>query len=190
MKKTGFLIIFLGLSLGLHFFFLLFLNVEIDTKKTPVVYSWPNIVDKNILFSPQTQTETLPNGVFSLDKVRRDYFYSHFPPSAVGHSALRKKLDVFLPLKDKVDRSQMAYDNHGSPKYFYLWDQIAGLPSSEVEKVTYNIFVSSYGKVLLIYPDKLAANSSGNFLVQDHIRSASFFINDNFFWTKMEGVVK
>jgi hypothetical protein len=190
MRKTGFFILCIGLSFVLHFFFVLLVKVEIDAKKTPVIYGWPNILDKKDLLISGTQVDSLPEFVFALDEVRRDYFSHHLFGGLGQKSVLHENLDVFEPLKNKIDVNQKDRPRNLETKYFYLWEQVAGLPSQETEAVTYNIFVSSQGKVLLIYPDKLAVNSSGNLLVQDHLRSASFFMNDNFFWTKMERIVK
>jgi hypothetical protein len=190
MKKTGFLILFLILSLLAHLLSLLFIKVEIHAKNTPVVYGWPNIISKDDLMISAREPVSLPEAAFPLDSLRREYFaHRLFSPDKNRLARVKDPLPHKPPEEGSFDAGAGFLRDTG-PSHFYLWEDVAGFTNSDPETVVYNIFVSPRGKVLLIYPDKLAANSSGNFQVQDHLRSASFFINDNFFWTKKERIVK
>ena len=74
--------------------------------------------------------------------------------------------------------------------YFYLWEKEKDLSSSGEEKISYQAYISPKGRVIFLYPQNLALDSSRGLNFQDYLREAALFLEDKFFWTKLEAVVK
>ncbi len=185
MRQRRSLLIVLFFSFLVHVFIFSFFRFEIDAKRTPAIYVWPDILNKRDLLSKE-KVKTLPKeAFFSSDKLR----YKYFSKAITGKVNSFFNQEVALHKKTNNLRKN---DNlrEFKPQFYYLWeDRMPFLPLEE-EKVSYKAFVSKRGKVLFTYPQKLTANSSGNLHFQEHIHSAGFFLNDKFFWTKVDGVVK
>jgi len=187
--KMVWLVIFLSCSIIIHLVVLFFVQFDVSAKSSPVIYGWPNIINHSDLFSSMPQRQSLEKLIFSQDDVRRDYLLQFSDVRVASETILP---EVSLP-GPRLGKGAIAGDMPlvaPGPRYFYLWEQAPLFASQEPERVSYRIFVSERGKVLFIHPGKLTVNSSGELRLQEHIRSASFFLNDNFFWTNIEGVVK
>ena len=185
-KKIVFLCLFFSLLLHV---IILSCSLQIEAKGTPLIYSWLNVIKKSDLFFKQQDFNLPKEASFPSDNTRRQFFALPQPASVSyfednNYDVLDESFTrVLLP------RGESAYVE---PKntYFYLWDRNAPFSSQEQELVSYNIYVSSCGQVLIVYPEKLPVNSYGNIYSQEYIRQATFFLNDRFLWTKLEGVVK
>jgi len=185
VKRANFLILSLSISLSLHILAISLLAINIEARRSPALYGWANILSRDDLFFKE-RVAVFPAGVeFSLDGLRKDYFFlpsprvlsregaKEFPPSLSSPS---RRIEALVPLKVK--------------NYTYLWERRSVLAPKAGETVTYRVYVSAYGKVLFLYPEKLPVNSGENLYFQEYIREAAFFWPDKFFWTKMEEVVK
>lgn len=187
--KKNWLVIFLAGSLIIHLILVFVLPFKIKAKNTPVIYGWPNIVDSRDLFSVSPKAEFSTRFIFSLDELRRNYFSRPSDALVMANAILP---DVYPRLPEFRQTSSVREVGLGAPEpaYFYLWERPRLLSGREPERVSYRIFVSKQGKVLFIYPDKLISDASGLLRLQEYIRSASFFLNKNFFWTNIEAVVE
>jgi len=187
--KKHWLAIFLAGSIIIHLVVIFFVRFGVSPKRTPIIYGWPNIVNSCDLFSVNSKVKSSKPFIFSLDEVRHDYF-SRFSDVSVAASSTLPEASVSVPRFTEKEPSPEAVPASSGSPYFYLWDQPTLLAAQEQERASYRIFVSKQGKVLFIYPGKLTTNASDLLRVQEYIRSASFFLNKNFFWTNIEGVVK
>ncbi len=191
MKKKCVILFPLALSALLHLVVGFFCSLQITAKGDPSFYSWFNILSDQDLFLGKKEV-TFPESVnFPSDNLRREYFSSssaYFPGSDLFRNRESPNLSFlipkitkpFFPLKDTKNRQG----------YLYLWQRPVVFSSREEENVSYKAYVSPYGKVLFLYPEKLPVNSYGNFYLQEYLREATFFLDHRFFWTKLEGVVK
>jgi hypothetical protein len=188
MRKLNFIFLCLILSLFLHFLFFFLLSLRVEGKRSPLIYSWINIINKQDLSFSKREV-IFPAGVdLSSDNIRKEYFYSPF----IAQLYFRKEND-YAPEILAPDASQSMSGSSrlkNKEMYFFLWEKESSFYPQQEESVSYKVFVSSYGKVLFMYPQKLPINSYGNLSLQEYIRNASFFLNDKFFWTNLEGVVK
>lgn len=176
-------------SFLLHALILFSCSLHIEAKGTPVIYSWLSVIREGDLFFEKKDFD-LPQGAsFPSGHLRHDYF---FQPKLTSEAYFKKKVNDSLdfPFADTLDLEIEPTLAKSTDAYFYLWEQNTGFSSQEEEIVPYNIYVSSHGKVLLVYPEKLPVNSHGNLYLQEYIREAAFFVNDRFLWTKLEAVVK
>ena len=187
MKKINLIFSALFISLVLHIIFFS-LSIYIDTKSNPLIYSWTNVISKEDLFFDAKKFDFPPEVDFLSDKIRRDYFLPLYLQHTVESKVQADKSSDFLANHNVTDES-LVFDKRKN-WHFYLWKRRVPFPASEKETVSYKAYISPYGKVLVLYPEKLPFNSSGGLHLQDYIREASFFIGDKFFWTNLEGVVK
>ena len=189
MPRKKIIFIFFFCSFFIHALVIFSCSLHIEAKGTPLIHSWLNIIKKGDLFLGKGDFN-LPSGTnFPSGRTRRQYF---FLPKSTSITYFENKNYEVLDFPLASAFSLRAETSGSEPKdaYFYLWDRSEGFSSHEEESVSYNIYVSSHGKVLLVYPEKLPVNSYGNLYLQEHIRQATFFLNDRFLWTKLEGVVK
>ena len=187
MRPVNFLVLSLLISFIVHVFCASVLTPDVITKGAPAIYGWPNIVNKADLLSSDKQTDVDQELFFSFDDLRREYFSLPLSVSGDQLGELAVNQNAFIVSDRRLTDIPLERENEA---YVYLWERPLSFSSKEEESVSYNTFVSRQGKVLFIYPDKLPVNSSGSLEFQEYIRKASFFFNDNFFWTKVEGVVK
>ncbi len=176
-------------SFLLHALILFSCSFQIEAKGTPLIYSWLSVIRDGDLFLKEKDFD-LPQGAsFPSGHLRRDYFSQ---PKSTSKAYFKEKVNDILDslLADALDSEIKPISAKSTNAYFYLWEQNTRFSSQEEEIVPYNIYVSSHGKVLLVYPEKLPVNSHGNLYLQEYIREAAFFVNDRFLWTKLEAVVK
>jgi hypothetical protein len=182
MKKKNIIYLSLILSFFIHIFVLFPVSLYIEAKGTPILYFWPDVLNRNNLFKIKKKIP-FPSGVdFSLGYLGKAYFFSALPIYKYQRLfAEEKKVYPASPpnnyIKEEID-------------YFYLWDRPAAFLSWEKEKVSYKVLISPYGKIILSFPDKLPFNSYGNIFLQEHMREAVYSFKDRFFWTKVDGVVE
>ena len=189
MKKKCVILFPLALSALLHLVVGFFCSLQITAKGDPSFYGWLNILSRQDLFLEEKEV-VFPESVnFPSDNLRRKYFSSsHLPGSYLLRNRENPNLNflipkvtkTFFPLKDAKNRQD----------YLYLWQRQAVFSPWEEEDVSYKAYVSPYGKVLFLYPEKLPVNSYGSLYLQEYLREATFFLDHRFFWTKLEGVVK
>lgn len=175
------------ISLILHVLFFS-TPLYIDVKAKPLIYNWANIVKEKDLFLKNKKVN-FPLGVsFSSDQFNKDYF----SPLFLRHFEISKSLTednfIFPNISDKININVINFRDKIS--CFYLWNRMSPFSDFDEERVPYKAYVSSYGKILVLYPQKLPFNSYGNSHSQEYIRQAAFFINGKFFWTNLEGRVK
>ena len=179
----------LVLSVLLHLVVIFSCSLQIRAKGNPFFQGWFNIVSREDLFLEEKEVVFPKSVSFSSGNMRRRCF--SFLPHYGSYPFESKKdynLDSILPKITKVLSPLGDFGNEGS--YFYLWERGAVFSPWEEEVVSYKAYVSPYGKVLFLYPEKLAINSYGNLRLQEYLRKSAFFLDDRFFWTKLEGIVK
>ena len=189
MRKRIIILFPLGLSLLLHLVVIFSCSLQITAKGVPSFYSWFNILSHQDLFFEEKGV-VFPESVnFSSDNARREYFSSSYLPGAyLQQDKEDHNLGFLIP---KITKTLPPLgDAKGRQSHFYLWERGAIFSPWEEEDVSYKAYVSPYGKVLLLYPERLPVNSDGNLYLQKYLREATFFLDDRFFWTKLEGVVK
>jgi len=185
MQKKFLILFWLVFSSLLHIAIISSCSFHLNAKGSPVVYSWSNVISRKDLFL-NNKNITFPSGVdFSLDSLRKRYLLP-FSRTRQSYSLVPNLLPSVV--KESVGKAEFTVKWNN---YLYLWDQSPtfGL-ENEKEIVAYKAYVSSHGKILFMYPEKLPLNSSGNLRLQDYIRKSTFFLGGRFFWTKVEGVVK
>jgi len=185
MQNKLFILFCFVVSFLLHAIIVSSCSFYLNAKGSPVVYGWSNVINRKDLFLNKKNI-SFPSGVnFSQDSLRKGYLSSSFLVRRPYPSAPN-----LLPSVVEESIGEVEFTSKWN-NYIYLWKQSPILISEdEKEKVTYRAYVSSYGKVLFMYPEKLPFNSSGNLRLQDYIRKATFFLDNRFFWTKLEGVVE
>lgn len=189
MRKKSFIFIFLFFSLLLHFLAGSFFSLKIEANAQPVIFNWANILSRKDLFFKGGKSDFPPGIDFSTGSFREKYLASFFiPPFGVS-----KKSDpeFYLPafFEDSDPAGQGVSIREVTP-YFYLWKNIAVFSSRPEETVSYRAYVSAYGKVIFLQPEKLPVDSGGNLQLQEYIRRAGYFPAGKFFWTKLNAVVK
>ena len=184
MQKRNFIIFFIIVSFCLHVLFALYFSIKIKDKGNPSVYGWLNVVSKNDLFLKDNDFNFPVSVNFSSESIRKKYF----PRLTSTPLFLLKDNNDSSLSSDELKNAKLFSEYYDS--YLYLWDRSMVFPTLEEETVPYRAYISSYGKVLFLYPEKLPVNSYGNIQLQKYIREATFFFDDKFFWTKLEGVVK
>jgi len=179
----------LVLSVFLHLVVIFSCPLQIRAKGDPFFQGWFNIVSREDLFLEKKEVVFPKSVSFSSGNTRRKYFsfLSHYGKYSL-ESRKDYNLDSILPKITKVLSPLEDFGKEGS--YFYLWERGAGFSLWEEEVVSYKAYISPYGKVLFLYPEKLPINSYGNLHLQEYLRKATFFLDDRFFWTKLEGIVK
>ena len=190
LMQKKFVILFpLVFSVLLHLVIVSFCSLQITAKGDPSFYSWFNILSHQDLFFDEKEVVFPESVKFSSDNVRREYFSS---PHLTGSYLLEDTKDLNLSfLIPKITKTLSSLKGAKErQKHFYLWERGPVFSFWEEEDVSYKAYVSPYGKVLLLYPEKLPVNSYGNLHLQEYLREATFFLDDRFFWTKLEGVVK
>jgi len=188
MKKKSAIFFPLMLSVLLHLIVVFSCSLKITATGDPSFYSWFNILSYQDLFF-EAKEVVFPESVkFSSDNLRREYFSS---PPPLGSYLLGTKegynLGFLIP---KITKTFSPRGAKGGESHFYLWERRAVFSSWEKEDVSYKAYVSPYGKVLFLYPERLPVNSYGSLHLQKYLRESTFFLGDRFFWTKLEGVVK
>jgi len=189
VRKKFFILLPLVFSVLLHLVVVSSCSLQITAKGAPSFYSWFNILSRQDLFLEERGV-VFPESVnFSSGNVRREYFS---PPHLPGSYLLKDKEDHnFGFLIPKITETLPPLkDAKGGQSRFYLWERGAVFSPWEEEDISYKAYVSPYGKVLFLYPERLTVNSYGNLYLQKYLREATFFLEDRFFWTKLEGVVK
>ncbi len=188
MKKINLIFLFLILSIGLHFLFFFLFSFRIEGEWSPLIYSWINIINKKDLSFKEKEV-VFPAGVdLSSDNIRKEYFYSPSTAQAYFNKENNYVPQIIVVNSDGFASLSSAVKDKEA--YFFLWEKEKSFYPQQEEPVSYKVFVSPYGKVLFMYPQKLPVNSYGNLSLQEYMRNASFFLNDKFFWTNLEGVVK
>ncbi|MBN3041288.1 MAG: hypothetical protein JW867_09165 [Candidatus Omnitrophica bacterium] len=189
MSRPNLIFIFIIFSLFLHVFLFSFFHFNINSKATPLIYGWPGIISRSDLFFKTTKVELSSLIDFSLDSVRRDYFSERIISHPQSNPYPEFPVEQIPLSEDAIKTIKAGYYQSG-PKSIYLWEKQTPFFSEEKEKMSFRAFVSPHGKVLFIYPEKLPVDSTDNLLFQEYIHKANLFLNDKFFWTKVEGIVK
>jgi hypothetical protein len=74
--------------------------------------------------------------------------------------------------------------------FLYLWDRPIVSNTGDEQNISYKTYISRYGKVVFSFPEKLTLDSYSNISSQQYLRESAIFLKDNFFWTKLETVVR
>jgi hypothetical protein len=182
MRKQSRILLAVILSVLLHCFIVFFFSLQIKARKDPLIYCWPDILSKEDLFSKKAKVSYPPEADFSADALRNKHFspfsFLHKNPCDIAEEKIYPRKDYSVNhLKEGLD-------------YFYLWEKPDVFISEKREVIPYNVLCSSRGKVIFSYPQKLSLDSKQALYVQKHIREAALFLKDNFFWTKIHGVIE
>ncbi len=164
--------------------------LQITAKSDPSFYNWSNILSHQDLFFEEKEVFFSRDINFSSDNIRRKYFASCYLPGLYSHG-YKEDCDSGFVIPDTIKTPLFLGDLKNEQNYVYLWER-GGVSSSreKEENISYRAYVSSYGKILFLYPEKLPINSYGSLHLQKYIREAAFFLDSRFFWTKLEGIVK
>lgn len=185
MKKE-FILPALVLSLAIHFITLSTVSLYTNKKKTPVIYSWLDMLGKRDLFLKDKDVFLPKELDLSFESLKKDYFLSF----------LTSREEVYSLSEEKRNYPPVYSRNYSKEitEYLYLWNRWPVIfPLEREEKVTYKVFVSKQGKIIFSFPMRLPMDSHQNVYYQEYVREAAFFLNDKsnrFFWTNMEGVIK
>ncbi|MBP7088235.1 MAG: hypothetical protein KBB01_02930 [Candidatus Omnitrophica bacterium] len=163
-------------------------SVYIDVKAKPLIYSWVDIVKEKDLFLKSKKAD-FPLGVnFSSGQLNKDYFSPLFLRYPGTLKSLGEDNFIFSNISDKMTASVVNF--RSKINCFYLWDKAKLFSDLNQERVIYKAYISSYGKVLVLYPKKLPFNSYGNLHFQEYLRQAAFYMDGKFCWTNLEGRVE
>lgn len=189
MKEKSFLFIALIFSLVAHILIAFSFSLHIEAYSSPEIYGWPNNIHKNDLFFEQKKVGFPASEDFSLESIRRKYFSLPYPPhnSFVEKSGESSHFPLITPL---LKTSPIGNIAKKAKNYFYVWDREPIFPAKASEVVPYRAYVSSYGKVMFLYPEKLPVDSYQNLNLLEYIKKSAIFLDDKFFWTKLEGGVQ
>ncbi|MFH1519016.1 MAG: hypothetical protein ABIE75_00400 [Candidatus Omnitrophota bacterium] len=185
MRKKLFIFFPLVLSGFLHLVAIFSCTLYIKAEGNPSFYSWFDIISRKDLFLG-TKKVVFPKGIkFSSPDMRREYFFpshpSPWPEQGYNLGSFMPDPAKTLPSSGRISHREI---------YCYLWPRRTNFSSWEEEVVSYKTYISPYGKVLFLYPEKLPVNSYGSLNLQKYLREAILFLDNRFLWTKLEGVVK
>lgn len=187
MSRISSIVLPLLVSLILHIGIIISGSVYVKSGGIPVIYCWPGLLKKKDLFIIKKNI-LFPEGVnFSLDKLRRHYFYSDFDEQLFLTSYKRNYL-----FADRSIYPGQSSGNYVIPvnEHIYLWKKPVVFKVDDEEITSYRLLVSSQGKVIFSYPRKLPVNSENSLYLQEYIREASVFLKGKLSWTKIEGVIQ
>ncbi|MDD5195907.1 MAG: hypothetical protein PHQ96_09610 [Candidatus Omnitrophica bacterium] len=189
--KIKFILPAVALSVLVHLFFISTFSVYIDTKGSPVIYAWLDIVDKNELFFNNKMNIPRQDYEIFIENPSKKYFSRVFPDD---YSFLLKKrrqsgISSYTPqeILPLYDEKKFLKE---STEHFYLWERHSLFSPQNNEVIPYQIFVSQFGKPILSFPEKLSSNTQETIDMEEYINEASYFINNKFHWTKLEAVVQ
>jgi len=189
MPKKFSIFIPLVFSAFLHLVVISCCFLQITAKGEPSFSNWSNILSDQDLFLEKREVILFKGLDLSLDAIRRKYFSPYYIPGSYSSTSQGDhNSSFFIPDITKV--SPLSKDSKDEQSYIYLWERGEIFSSQEEEDISYKVYVSLYGKVLFLYPEKLPINSYGSLNLQEYIREAAFFLDHRFFWTKLEGIVK
>ncbi len=185
MLKKLFVFFPLILSGILHLLAVSSCSLYIKAEGNPSFYSWFDIVNRRDLFL-ENKKVVFPKSInLSSHDMRREYFSPSRPSPWLKDGY---NLGSFMPGLAKTFPSLDSISHR--ERYYYLWPRRTILSSWEEEIVSYKTYISPYGKVLFLYPEKLPVNSYGSLHLQAYLLEATLFLDNRFLWTKLEGVVK
>jgi hypothetical protein len=156
--------------------------VYIKGKGSPLIWCWFDILSKEEL-KRKIKMVYLPSWIF-VPYNFKDYLSFFFLKGGEFLKSTNKNppdFSLFLERKPVLNKRK---------DYLYLWQRPVLPQKKEREYISYSLFVSPYGKVIFIYPQKLPLDSSKNLYFETYVREACIFLKDKFFWTKIREVVK
>ena len=154
-----------------------------NAKGNPVIYFWPNIIEKvdGDAARAQALDAHIPErALISTQQLARDYF-------SVSESLPRARVNN---AQTHYPATEAPVEIDNATPYMYLWEKAVPEGDVKQEQVSYKAFVSPSGKVIFLYPQKLPVNSYANLLQEAYTRESVIFLNDKFSWTKIEAVVQ
>ncbi|MDP8290227.1 MAG: hypothetical protein P9M02_04580 [Candidatus Susulua stagnicola] len=164
--------------------------LQITAKGDPFFCNWSKILSHKDLFFEKKEVAFSKNLDLFSNNIRKKYFSPHYLPRFYPSKG-KKDFNSRFFISNITKMSQPLKDFKVQKNYVYLWDKGSVFSSREEEEsISYKAYISPYGKVLFLYPERLPNNSYGSLYLQEYIREAAFFLNDRFFWTKLEGIVK
>ncbi|MFH1505041.1 MAG: hypothetical protein ABIH08_06635 [Candidatus Omnitrophota bacterium] len=188
INPKNFIFLALFFSFILHILVICLCSLHIEARANPVIYNWFNIVSKKDL-SLEKKDIIFPLGLdFSSDSIRQKYFFS-FPSNQRFLKTAKCPSLNFPPYKENFCLKELSTYTRKS-SYFYLWERVFIFSSLEEKPVSYKAYVSSRGKVLLLYPENLPFDSNRGLYSQEYIREAALFLDNSFFWTRLKEVIK
>ncbi len=182
-KARKFLFTFLAFSFGLHVLFFFAIRLEITPKQSPKIYAWTNIFPETGLKTPPKIEQLPKETAFFASRIQKSYFSNILPLSLSGYTKEKSITYQYPEIQPKTSRGER--DN----KLLYLWEKPAA-PESGPKSINYRALVSPQGKAILLYPTKLSHNSDKNISSHNHLREAAYFVENNFFWTKVEVLIE
>jgi hypothetical protein len=189
LGKRRLLALAIILSIFIHCLFVFSFSVHCKYKSTPVVYSWLDIIDTNELFLNTRKNNIQYTSFLSGEAPSKEYFSKTLSDN-YSYLLNNKRQEGILPKRSVAATQNEKTILKENTEYIYVWEKQSFLPSEKNEIIPYRIFVSSYGKAILSFPEKLSSDSQETIALQEYIREASFFLNDKFYWTKLKGIVK
>ena len=185
MFRLKIILFALFFSITIHIVFLFSFAPYVNTKLTPYLLIWPDVLDKGFLSTKTVKIDNLAKDTIFVRGVgfKKSFFFSLLEkpvPEIKNHYT--EQVSLFT---DNFQNETYTNETLGP---LYLWKKSKNL--SIQENVSYRALVSPYGKVIFSFPEKLTISSSDNISSQEYMRQASLFFKDKFFWTKLEAVVR
>jgi hypothetical protein len=145
--------------------------------------SWLDLLSSaDLAYKPENKEKLRKEILFLFDKTSIPSFFNRN-----FFSYPTKEREVF---RDKV-RDRIAKKKHSLIFLEENFPPLINFANFKSKSLTYKIDISSRGKVLLVTPLTLPINSSTSLWLERYLKESVIFLEkDNFFWTKMEVVIK
>lgn len=166
---------FFLISLLLHALFFFQVNFEIEKREHSQFSAWPKLLKQDHLL-PQARPKNLPKEALLLSQqIRSSYFRRSMPLTKPNYIYLDWDLgSSYLEKEEKIEQINP----------FFLWPRKTG-PTYAHNLAPYQALISPYGKVILLYPEKLSLNPYENIRTHNYLKKSTYFLEKNFFWTKI-----
>ncbi|MCM8786604.1 MAG: hypothetical protein NC935_00930 [Candidatus Omnitrophica bacterium] len=185
MQKNKIFIISFLFAFIIHFLIIAYFHIYVEVRHSPVIYSWLNILNKNDLKNYKIN-EILVDEITTTD-VGKKYFTDTF----------EAKNNIFLiPTEESrllfISEKNFSKGKHQNieKKPIYLWERTRVFLLLQEETILFKAFVSPYGKISFLFPEKLISDPYEGILTQQYLRESAIFISEKFFWTKLKILVK
>jgi hypothetical protein len=174
----------LAFSFLIHCIAIFFISLEISNNLDPVIFSWPQILSTSDL---QMNTASI--------KLPSWEHFSYFKSLIKENSLSTIDKPMLKPAGNGVIAPQLVEAKQSllqdkAVNFLYLWDRPIVSNTGDEQNISYKTYISRYGKVVFSFPEKLTLDSYSNISSQQYLRESAIFLKDNFFWTKLETVVR
>ncbi|MCM8831101.1 MAG: hypothetical protein NC918_02780 [Candidatus Omnitrophica bacterium] len=183
-KNKIFIISFLFASL-IHFLIISYFHIYIEVKYSPLIYSWLDILNKNDL--KNYKMNNILTDTITITDVGRKYFADTFKTkNDIFLISKAENKPPFVTKEEFLTKKRQNIEN----KPIYLWERTPVFSLLEEETILFKAFVSPYGKILFLFPEKLLSDPYEGILTQQYVKESAIFMSEKFFWTKLKITIK